>query len=599
MKRFASFRLDTANVCLWREGQRIDLPPKPFAVLRYLVEHAGRLIPHDELLDAVWPETYVQPQVLRTYMLELRKILGDNRDRPCFIQTLPRRGHRFVAEVSDDAAQPTAVEQAGAALLVGRERELQALQAHLRLASAGRRQMVVVSGEAGIGKTALLDEFCRQAAEHAGIAQGHSVKGLSGVERYYPLTEAVRGLREGPVGDAWSSVLEKRAPGWAGTQAGSEALPGDLCAALEEFSAARPVIVALEDVHWADEATLHFLSAIARRRAPAKLLVVVTCLSRDKGEEPRFGQVMQDLLVHGLMAGMRLERLSRTAIAELVSRKLEQPAPPEGLAAFVHQHSQGNPLFAIALLEHLVAHGFLVRIEREGAQVWERRNSLEEADASVPAGLAQMIELEIQGLPAEDQRLLEAASLMGIAFPAWAVAAALTRETAAAEEACDALARRLHFLERGGEDELPDGTRSSFYVFAHELYREVLYRRQNATRRAAGHVRIAERMSEAFAGRTENIARELAMHYEAGHDRRRAAAALHAAALYATQRKAHSEAAELLERGRSLAEHLPEPQRTTLLRELDGDKQPPRASSKAGRTVKKRHKKPDAFLTAT
>src|ERR1700691_3711126 len=101
MKQFDCFGLDTANQCLLHNGAPIDLPPKPFAVLRYLVENPGRLITHDELLDALWPETYVQPQVLRTYMLELRKLLGDDAGQPRFIQTIPKRGYSFVAPVSE------------------------------------------------------------------------------------------------------------------------------------------------------------------------------------------------------------------------------------------------------------------------------------------------------------------------------------------------------------------------------------------------------------------------------------------------------------------------------------------------------------------
>jgi DNA-binding winged helix-turn-helix (wHTH) protein len=109
MKQFQSFGLDTSNQCLLRDGAPIDLAPKPFAVLRYLVENPGRLITHDELLDALWPETYVQPQVLRTYMLELRKVLGDDASQPRFIQTLPKRGYRFVAPVTERVvAQPNA-----------------------------------------------------------------------------------------------------------------------------------------------------------------------------------------------------------------------------------------------------------------------------------------------------------------------------------------------------------------------------------------------------------------------------------------------------------------------------------------------------------
>src|SRR5579863_4442875 len=103
MKQFQSFGLDTSNQCLLLNDERIDLAPKPFAVLRYLVENPGRLISHDELLEALWPETYVQPQVLRTYVLDLRKVLGDDAGKPRFIQTLPKRGYCFVAQVTERA----------------------------------------------------------------------------------------------------------------------------------------------------------------------------------------------------------------------------------------------------------------------------------------------------------------------------------------------------------------------------------------------------------------------------------------------------------------------------------------------------------------
>src|ERR1700722_10402031 len=109
MRQFECFGLDTANQCLIRSGAPIDLAPKPFAVLRYLVENPGRLITHDELLDALWPETYVQPQVLRTYVLELRKVLGDDAGQPRFIQTLPKRGYRFMALVTERAASDATV----------------------------------------------------------------------------------------------------------------------------------------------------------------------------------------------------------------------------------------------------------------------------------------------------------------------------------------------------------------------------------------------------------------------------------------------------------------------------------------------------------
>jgi len=104
MKLFKTFRLDTANHLLWRDGNRVPLAPKAFDVLAYLVEHAGQVVTQDEIFDALWSETYVNPEVLRKYILEVRKSLGDRPDNPEFIETVPKRGYRFVAPVLEESA---------------------------------------------------------------------------------------------------------------------------------------------------------------------------------------------------------------------------------------------------------------------------------------------------------------------------------------------------------------------------------------------------------------------------------------------------------------------------------------------------------------
>lgn len=101
MKAFDSFRLDAANHFLWRGDERVAITPRAFDVLRHLVENAGRLVSPDELLEALWPETYVNPEVLRKYILEIRKALGDRPDNPSFIETVTKRGYRFVAAVTE------------------------------------------------------------------------------------------------------------------------------------------------------------------------------------------------------------------------------------------------------------------------------------------------------------------------------------------------------------------------------------------------------------------------------------------------------------------------------------------------------------------
>jgi TolB-like protein/DNA-binding winged helix-turn-helix (wHTH) protein len=100
MKSFKTFRLDTANHLLWRNGDRVPLAPKAFDVLAYLVEHAGRVVTQDEILEALWSETYVNPEVLRKYILEIRRVLGDRPNNPEFIETLPKRGYQFIAAVT-------------------------------------------------------------------------------------------------------------------------------------------------------------------------------------------------------------------------------------------------------------------------------------------------------------------------------------------------------------------------------------------------------------------------------------------------------------------------------------------------------------------
>jgi predicted ATPase/DNA-binding winged helix-turn-helix (wHTH) protein len=599
MKEFESFRLDTSNQCLWRNGAQIALPPKPFAVLRYLVENPGRLVSHDEMLDALWPETYVQPQVLRTYVLDLRKVLGDDAGRPRFIQTLPKRGYCFVAQVLERAgsetctAKTTASEAPVAGILeltgiIGREEELAMLQTQLDVLAGGQRRVVFVCGEAGIGKTAVVDAFCRQVESSlaATVARGQCVQGISAREDYYPVMEALSQLCAGQDGEIACRILARMAPAWLaqGREARDEAsavarppaqerppvherLLGDLCGALEELSANKPLILLFEDIEWADEATLNLISALARRRAPARLMVLATCrplkgFLKGSAERPLarhpLKELKQDLLIRRLCTEVLLAPLKKTAVKGLLSRELEQEALPPGIADFVHRRAEGNPLFVFAILEHLISERVLVRKGTNGAARWDQAVPLAEIEAGVPGELAQMIELEIERLGPEDQFILEAGSLMNVAFPAWAVAAALGKDAGETEEACDELARRLYFVERAGEDELPDGTRSPFYVFAHGLYREAIYRRQPATRRGKRHIRIAERLRELFAGHEADVAREMAMHFEAGGDWPRAASALRLAACRALERRAFADAAELLEHALSMVKNLSE-----------------------------------------
>ncbi len=602
MKQFDSFALDVQNECLWCGAEQIALPPRTFAVLRYLVENPGRLISHDELLDKLWPETYVQPQVLRTYMLELRKVLGDDARQPRFIRSQPKRGYVFVAVVEEREPVPQPnqrhrVEKAAASLngnradtLVGREKELSAGRAHFERLAEGARQVILLSGEPGMGKTALLDALCAEWAGAASVARGQCVRGIGASEQYceeyYPILEALAQLCAGPDGARACAALARIAPGWLPAPARDGAAQtvsragsvGDLCSALEELAAEKPLILVLEDIHWADDCTLEAISALARRRAPARLMILASFSPHHMPQDHPLRALRQDLRLRRLCEEIALAPLRREHVAALLRKRLAQQELPQGLDAFVQEHAEGNPLFVFAILDHLVEERFLVRVDAARAGVdgnarWEQRAPFQQMEAGIPDELAQMMEMEIGKLTPAEQRLLEAASLIDVAFPAWAVAAALEEEIAETEEAFDNLARRVPFIHRAGHDELPDGATSAFYAFAHRFYREVLYQRQSAATRARRHTRVANRLGRIFAGREFSVAQEIAHHLEAAGNWQSAVHVLRMAATEAPARGANGNtrllAEEFLRRALRIAANLPDAERARTEREIE------------------------------
>src|SRR5258708_32492997 len=204
MKAFRSFRLDPVNQCLWHGGNRVALTPKAFDMLRYLVEHPGRLVTQDEMLEALWPETYVNPEIIKKYILEIRKGLGDRHDKPEFIQTFPKRGYQFVAAVSDEGAigspyLATAVTKE----MVGRDAALAELHHSLQRALHGERRVIFVTGEAGIGKTTLVDAFHQQAATNPTfpLSRGQRLEASGDKEPYYPIHDSLGQLTKNPNGN--------------------------------------------------------------------------------------------------------------------------------------------------------------------------------------------------------------------------------------------------------------------------------------------------------------------------------------------------------------------------------------------------------------
>ncbi|MCI0356517.1 MAG: AAA family ATPase, partial [Acidobacteria bacterium] len=289
---FEAFRLDPANACLWRGAQAVALPPKAFDVLHYLVTHPDRLVSKDELLNAVWPETAVTDAVVRVAIGALRKALGDTAQAPRYIATVPRRGYRFLAPVTP-AAPPAEVPSPASSppplattqpwspppatrLLVGREAVLSRLHAALAQARQGQRQGLFLTGEPGIGKTAIVEAFAAQMRQDPTVrlAAGQCVEHYGMGEPYLPVLEALGQLCRGPGGTRLGAQLRQHAPTWLVqlpwllTAADRAQLHSELQGTtrermLREFAelvdiltAETPLVLVLEDLHWSDYATL-------------------------------------------------------------------------------------------------------------------------------------------------------------------------------------------------------------------------------------------------------------------------------------------------------------------------------------------------------
>ena len=574
MKVFEPFRLDTVNHRLWCRQERVPLTPKAFDVLRYLIEHADRLVTQDELLEAVWPDTYVNPEGIRKYILEIRKVLGDRSENPAFIETFPKRGYQFVAPLTDDsstarldaAAQPSAN-------IVGRQAGLARLNDCLQNVLAGRRQVVFVTGEAGIGKTTLVDAFQQQAVRHPDlrIARGQCIEGFGGIEAYYPMLEAIGSLFQGAEDSSLIQTITKRAPTWLIQFPGlvkpeqreflqreilgstRERMVREICEALEGIASQTPLLVILEDLHWVDPSTLDLISAFARRREPAKVFLFGTYRPVDVilSQSP-LKALKQDLLVHRLCHEIAMERLGESEVADYLAKTFTAETLPSGLARLIHQNSGGNPLFMVAIVQDMGNKG-LIAVDR-GRLILTA--PLEEVYTGIPETLQQMLEIQLERLGPEELRILQSGSVAGERFSVWAATAMLDTSPAAIEETCDRLANRQQFIRSVGVHNGPNEVPSAHYEFRHSLYRQALYRSLSGFHRSNLNRRLGERLMPICNAGKPELASELALHFEEGRDYERATRCLMLAAKNAANRFSHRDSIQILRRALELVSAL-------------------------------------------
>ncbi len=553
---FSPFRLDVANEQLWRDECLIALRPKTFAVLRYLVEHPGRLVTKEELLRAVWGETLVSEDGLRDYLREIRQALRDDPTAPRFVETVQGRGYRFIAPLSTPPRSSLASSVPRLASesqnrtfprvqtldprphtldvpLVGRDADLARLQGWLEKALNGERQLVFVTGEPGIGKTALLETLVSRVQRleseeqrHMGTDQtldprpqtldsgvwlgwGQCIEQHGAGEAFLPILDAVGKLCRGPEGERIIDVLRRHAPMWLvqlpafieGEElealqhkvqgASRERMLREIAEALEVLTVEQPLILVLEDLHWSDVSTLDLLAFVARRKEPACLLVIGTYRPVEMlGDGHPLKLVMQELYAHGWAMELALGLLSEADIRAYLKMRFEgKPSrdregaerPPLAdargsgsnhvLVRTLYRRTGGNPLFLVSTVDDLVARGLFMQTD-EG---WTFQDEIE--DVGIADSIRHLVARQSERLSPEEQHTLEAASVAGMEFSAAAVASALATDTATVEQHCQHLTERQQFLKRLGVEEWPDGTLAARYTFLHALYQQLWHER--------------------------------------------------------------------------------------------------------------------------
>jgi DNA-binding winged helix-turn-helix (wHTH) protein/tetratricopeptide (TPR) repeat protein len=517
---FDDFRLDERERRLVRGGEPIPLPPKLFDLLAALVHHAGRLVDKDELLDTVWADVIVEEGTLTRGISSLRRLLGSVEHGREYIETVPKRGYRFVADVheapgesTDDPSDwriplPPAAGAMGAVHFVGRTRELEQMEEVWRRARSGHHQLLLIGGEPGIGKTRLSLEFaCSRAAEGATVLVGCCdeenlvpyqpfVEALSWYFRHCPQKELRRQLAAAGVDAelaAFVPELQSRVPDLPrqlsmNPEAERYRLFEAVAALLAVMSLRCPMLLVLEDVHWADKATLLLLRHVVRSARMAPFTIIATYRQSELGHTYPLADMLMKLRHEPRVTRLGVRGLEVVHVGALIDSIIGSDAPPD-LPAALLERTDGNPLFATEMLLHLK----------------ETTPSAGVSALPLSQGIREVILRRLSRLTGACNQVLRVASVIGREFDAslLQIVSELpdTELLASLEEAVGAQLIR----------ELPRN--ADRFEFVHALIREALYGELGSARRVRLHRRTGDAIERLAATIPRPPFSELAYHF--------------------------------------------------------------------------------------
>ncbi len=561
---FGDLELDVDRFELRRGGVRVAVQPKPLALLLFLARQRERLVPREEVVAHLWPDVVVSDDALFHALKVAREAVGDRGRHQRVIETVRGVGFRFVAPVEERLPAPahraaprtrTGALAAESLPLLGRDALLERIETALDDALRGRGGLVLLAGEAGVGKTRLLDALADVArARGARVARGASRE--AGGPAFAPWIEAleslfaassdaeIAALAEGTTG-AWLGELvhglRDRLPLLAlvepGDRHGAEShwsLLGAVARALAASASTQPLVVLLDDLHWADAASLSLVEFLVRDLRHQPILLVGAHRDERFGSTHPVRSISAEAARLEAGAVLPVERLSEGDVGRLLSA-LVGGAPAQPLVQAVHARTAGNPFFVVQLARELASR----LATAPGA--WEA------ALESVPTAVRQVVSGRLARLDESARNVLALAAIAGAEFD---VALAQRAWDRAPQELLDgledALAARLLEEVPGAPGRLR---------FVHALIHEAIGADLPGLRRARLHAAVGEALEALSAGEAEPPAAALAHHFREAVSVDHGARAAHwafRAGDAALRRAAYQEAAEQYERAITL-----------------------------------------------
>ena len=508
------------------------------------------------------PPSRLNPRIPREFDAIIGRMLAKNPAmRPTSIEVAT-----ILAAIADPATTTgtDAVPQQTRGEVVGREVEKAALREEFAAAISGQASMVCVSGEPGIGKTTLVEDFLAdllRGSSHL-VARGRCSERLAGAEAFLPILDAIEDLLsedpDGTIRDAftihapsWTKQVApfNTGPAQANQPASQERLKRELAAFLSAICATQPLVLFIEDIHWADSSTVDLLSYLLTRLSNDRLFTIITFRPSELqlAQHP-FLALKLDLQTRGVARELPLAFLTENEVRALLALKFPGSAFPAELSRMIHSRTEGNPLFVADVAQYLRARD----VVRESGGIWTVSGSLPDLERELPESMRSMVQRKIGQLSEEDSQLLLAAAVQGHSFDSSVISSALHREPADVEERLDELERIYTFVIRRDEYEYPDGTLTTRYRFVHVLYQNALYASLSVSRKVQVSKAVGEALLKVQKGVAGPVAAELGFLFETAREPDRASEYFAAAARNAARVFAIKEAAVLARRGLAL-----------------------------------------------